>query len=146
MAILHRRNNATTKIQLWQRRVLIMSYLRKLTEKRLQLQSLRRNPSTDAKLVQPTQQSKLPGPLSTAPPAPTAQTNQTVPNSWPRGLLLELSYATKQKKFASMHEGTSATSTSSNIQHSMHLDIPTDSDAWNVPSPTPTTKGEPTTP
>ena len=41
---------------------------------------------------------------------------------------------------------TISTSTYDITQHSMHLDIPTGSDTWNVPSPTPTTEGDPTTP
>ena len=41
---------------------------------------------------------------------------------------------------------TISTSTYDITQHSMHLDIPTDPEAWNVPSPTSTTEGDPNVP
>ena len=127
LAELHRRNNAATTIQLWQRRVLIMSYLHNLTEKRLQYRSLCRNASTDTKLVKSTQQPKLPVPPSTAPPASPTQTIHTVPNLWPRGLPLEPLYAMRQQEMASIQEGAPTTSTSPGTLHPMHPFTPSGS-------------------
>ena len=53
---------------------------------------------------------------------------------WPRGLPVKPSYAVRHQETPPNQEGEPTTSTSCDTHNSMHLDIPTGSDAWNYPS------------